>query len=129
MESNIVAWAAGFFEGEGTVVVYRNTGYVGLRGMVRAVQKEKEALEVLQKTFSGSLHFQQNPHGGIWQWSITGLSSCTFLEKIIPHIRNRRKRLRAKMYVYIFSTKDLETREALFVLWRRMSESMHKKEI
>ena len=63
-----IAWAAGFYEGEGCIGFYGNTL------MLRVGQVQKEPLERLQRMFGGSIYLQQRKdpnHKPIWRWTLS----------------------------------------------------------
>lgn len=82
-----IAWAAGIFEGEGTV---RLCGR-GKRGLAAAVpQKDPECLYRLRDMFGGSVG---NPSGAnpCYHWDICGDRARVFVAIIYSYLTSRRK--------------------------------------
>lgn len=82
-----IAWAAGIFEGEGTV---RLCGR-GKRSLAASVpQKEAEFLYVLRDFFGGSVNC---PTAGspCYKWDICGDRARLFIAQIYGHLYSRRK--------------------------------------
>jgi hypothetical protein len=89
----VIAWAAGFFDGEGCV-----TGYEGLQGGrwrrfsfgVQVAQVRREPLDLLQATWGGSIRAVQTrrpEHQDQFIWTIRGQPGARFLTDILPHLR------------------------------------------
>ena len=81
-----ILWAAGFFEGEGTVA---------LRSVMVA-QVDLWPLERLLNTFGGSIGTKPREGKGkrqpCWQWFICGEQGRLFVELIYPHLSPRRRK-------------------------------------
>ncbi len=77
-----VAWAAGFFDGEGSVSLNRTgpEGYLYLLVMVS--NKDTRGLAKLHNMFGGVLH--PNDSRGCHRWSIRSRQAETFLQTIAP---------------------------------------------
>ena len=86
-----IAWAAGIYEGEGSV--QRNTGAVGI------CQKDKEILLRLTKLFGGSISSCGNRP--LFQWHISGARARGFLLTIFSFLSLRRKQ--AIKFLFILS--------------------------
>lgn len=85
----VVAWAAGFFDGEGCVrIVRQGSDHLGLG--VAVGQVDDTPLLELQAWWSGTVHLHpahranQRP---LWQWRVHGRSAAVFLEEVRPHLR------------------------------------------
>ncbi len=117
----LVAWAAGFWEGEGTIVVYRHTANGSLQGTCRCSQVEKTPIALLHKTFGGSIYKKccggLNPGGFIWEWTLSGFQAKAFLELIQPYVCSKGRRKKIVVFIALFSTRDLEARDELWPLW------------
>lgn len=79
-----IAWAAGFFDGEGSISV------PVMRGRVHFIrlsisQNRLEPLRQLQSWFGGFI----NPHSsdGIWTWTLSSKGSRLFLSAVRPYLR------------------------------------------
>lgn len=88
--NSIIVWAAGLFEGEGTITINSH----GVRCLV--TMTDLDVLETLQKHFPGTLK-EQAPRKGKphykkqWRWSLTSTeTSCKFLQEILPFLHKRR---------------------------------------
>jgi len=97
-----IAWAAGFFDGEGTVHLaphlwrgqtlrYPRTVYRHVR--VVAAQKTREPLERLKELFGGQIHRDYNA----WKWAATGYAAKLALECMLPHLTVKRARADAAL--------------------------------
>lgn len=88
----MVAWAAGFIEGEGSF------GRVGNRHhyvfLVCASQADREPLDRLVALFSGAISVRgPNPPGkrDIFRWQVTGRQAQVVYAAIRPYLSERRK--------------------------------------
>ena len=84
-EPLLVAWAAGFFDGEGCIQITR-TG----RLVVVAAQATPEPLLAIQKAFGGNVtarHAVSPRHKDQWAWQASGQVALDFLRAIRPHLR------------------------------------------
>jgi len=95
-EIAFVAWAAGFFDGEGCVHAGIEDGPRGLRThlMVVVAQVVPAPLVALQARWGGSLRDQprRNPrHRHQWRWLLVGKNSGPFLAEILPYLRVKRE--------------------------------------
>jgi hypothetical protein len=84
-DAAFVAWAAGFFDGEGNVSIDR-------RGLVQleVSQTVPEPLFALQEAFGGHVRGRdpgQAHHKEQWLWSIHGRAAGAFLHLIAPHLK------------------------------------------
>jgi hypothetical protein len=84
----IIPWAAGLFEGEGTISISKR----GIR--VAVTMTDLDVLETFQNNFGGSLlkqklraeHYKQQ-----WRWTLTNnKETFDFIEKILPYLHSRR---------------------------------------
>lgn len=81
----LVAWAAGFFDGEGNV-------HVDVDGNlhVGAAQVHQEPLFALQRAFGGTVRDRPGPQPNQrhqWIWRLGGWNAAEFLHLIRPHLR------------------------------------------
>lgn len=88
----LVAWAAGFFDGEGCVYGYESRA--GAHGRfqfgIRVAQTTPEPIEELQRTWGGTVRVatpRNTRHQTQWWWSIQGRDAAAFLEDVLPHLR------------------------------------------
>jgi hypothetical protein len=88
------AWAAGVFDGEGSVYLERNCG--GYRMTVSIVQSAPRGappplmLSTLRDEHGGSLTKGERPkkttHRQIWRWVVSARKAERFLNRIVPHV-------------------------------------------
>lgn len=85
----IIPWAAGLFEGEGTISISKR----GIR--VAVTMTDLDVLETFQNNFGGSLLKQKlraAHYKPQWRWTLTNnKDTCEFLEKIIIFLHSRRR--------------------------------------
>lgn len=85
----ITAWAAGLFEGEGTIGI--------IKGRVRVAihMTDYDVLEKLRDNFGGQIYNtkkQKDHHKQSWVWTITSTENAmSFLMDIEPYLGSRRK--------------------------------------
>lgn len=88
----LIAWAAGFLDGEGCIYGYESGA--GTHGRfqfgVRVAQTCAEPIEELHRVWGGTVRVgtPRNPrHQQQWWWSIQGRDAAAFLEDVLPHLR------------------------------------------
>jgi hypothetical protein len=84
-----VAWAAGFFDGEGTVGVWqlRKRGRVYYYLSVSVGQVDRRPLVALQGRYGGSLGLSIRPTGhAAWKWQLVTQAAALFLADIRPYL-------------------------------------------
>jgi hypothetical protein len=85
-----IAWAAGFYEGEGNC---RLAGKTKRGFMASVVQKDPEALYRLRDWFGGKVHVRSSdPLYGNYVWDICGDHGRIFMALIYEHMSGRRKK-------------------------------------
>ena len=80
-----IAYAAGFFDGEGSLAVYKGSGY-NRKGLVYAVsvwQNNEMVLDWLKDTFGGGTYNRKNTAN---EWRVTGSLAYAFLRIIQPFL-------------------------------------------
>ncbi len=88
-----VAWAAGFFDGEGCISAgFETAPKHGLRThlMVVVAQSASEPLVAMQQRWGGSLRDKpsRNPHHKHqWRWLLNGKNAAPFLRDVLPYLR------------------------------------------
>lgn len=88
-----VAWAAGFFDGEGCVFAGHDRsrdGYHIWRFFLVVSQVDPRPLTALQARWGGTIQFKKsaNPrHRDQWTWRISGQPASVFLAEILPLLR------------------------------------------
>lgn len=96
----LVAWAAGFFDGEGCVYGYEDVqrGYRRFTFGVQVAQVKRAPLELLEANWGGSIrsHKKQLPqHQDQWVWAIRGRAAAEFLTDLLPHLQVKDDAVRA----------------------------------
>jgi len=85
-----IAWAAGFYEGEGSCCGYKKRSITA-----HACQKNPEPLHRLRALFGGSVNEYANPGttktGTIFNWVVAGDKARIFLALIYPFLTVKRK--------------------------------------
>lgn len=96
-DSVTIAWAAGIFEGEGTIVL------VGHRATVCVQMTDLDILEKLRDNFGGKIYVQKKQkihHKESWKWCITKSSDAVgFLRLIYDHLGERRQKKSDEAFV------------------------------
>lgn len=96
----LVAWAAGFFDGEGCVMVQRRKGRSGSRGgcyvmQISASQKHPEPLYRLLEVFRcGAVHQtkRRESYGcDMWVWKASGNFANEVLKRMLPYLVVKRE--------------------------------------
>ena len=88
--SEALAWMAGFFDGEGCVVILpRRAGGNHSAPQVRVAigQKDRRPLEYIQSLYGGSIH----PHSSIYNLALSTAQATRFLRAIRPFLRVKDK--------------------------------------
>jgi len=114
MKETDVAWAAGFFEGEGSLTICFSYEF---HGQVSASQKAREPLDKLVKLFGGRVHLRKRDSCYIWQ--LASKKALPFLKKIYPYIVSPLRRQEISVYAVFYSTTDHYTRNALLDWWEQ----------
>ena len=91
-----IAWFAGYFEGEGSVVTSLKTGERRVYASVRlqANSTDEDALERVQEIMGGRIHYapQAPPRKPQWSWHLHSYENVTYaFEKMQPWLSRRRK--------------------------------------
>ena len=91
------AWAAGFFDGEGCVLVVKAKSPAGSRGMkmtlvVSVSQLDRRPLDKLKRLYGGTIHQQKKAaptqSGRVnlpYRWHLQGEAVRPFLEGVFPY--------------------------------------------
>ena len=86
-----IEWAAGLFEGEGSIPKFNNAKY---QYEVKIKMTDLDILERVQSLFGGKIYPQPSSaahHKPIWQWCISNKAGVKdFLMKILPYLGYRR---------------------------------------
>src|SRR3982751_6376897 len=93
MDDVVLAYVAGFFDGEGSIGIYRNgQGTFHLRTQLtqNVTVESHHLLEELRLTFGGNLAFMRAriyKGGAAYNWQLTGNTAARFLKEIRPYLR------------------------------------------
>lgn len=86
-------WVAGFFDGEGSIGIYRNgQGVFHLRTQLtqNVNPTTEEILSELRDTYGGNLARMRSPiyrRSEAFNWQVNGTRAASFLVDILPHLR------------------------------------------
>lgn len=84
-----LVWAAGLFDGEGTITILKNRINVSIH------MTDLDILEHMQYHFGGGLYKtakRQEHHKDAWVWRLTSsVETMIFLEAVYPYLCNRRQ--------------------------------------
>jgi len=116
MKETDVAWAAGFFEGEGSLSIYFSVNG-DFNGRIGASQKAREPLDKLQELFGGKVYLRK--HDGVHSWECSSKQALPFLRKIYPYIVSPLRRQEIAIYTAFWSTEDHDARNAYLDWWER----------
>lgn len=97
-----LAWAAGFFDGEGYFGV--NDAHNRASPFVSVTQKRQMPLLKLQQMFQGSLHYYEYQYS-FWVWRLTGAKSVLRVAPVVPYLvlKKAEAELLLEMATYICS--------------------------
>jgi hypothetical protein len=106
----LFAWAAGLFDGEGTI--YSAKGRV----RVSIHMTDLDILETFKINFGGSIikcKKQKEHHKVSWRWSLQASDeSVSFLKDILPFLHSRRtKRAQEAIEYYVFRTEERKVKQ------------------
>lgn len=86
------AWAAGFFDGEGTVGLYAKASRPSTFHLsVEITQKDSIPLALLQRVYGGTITTRRE--GGVSHWKTQARKASAFLEDIEPYLIVKRKQV------------------------------------
>ena len=97
-----LAWAAGFFEGEGCISSCESRPRAACKLRINVAQVDAEPLNRLKELFGGYVCRQSDAHGrysAVMQWCLTGSRACEFLLDILPFVTRQRVKDRIKAAV------------------------------
>lgn len=84
-EETEIAWAAGFFDGEGCVQAYQANRYLMATKLV-AHNRDIRPLKRLRAVFGGTITTEKKmTEAAIWKWQISGDASTEFAKAILDH--------------------------------------------
>lgn len=86
-KESLAAWAAGLFDGEGTIITSNR------RFRVSVHMTDLDVLETFQRNFGGSIincKKQKKHHKKSWRWYLDSIQAISFLETVLPFLHERR---------------------------------------
>lgn len=89
-----LAWAAGFYEGEGCCGVHkRRLPRHGAKLQIQVVQKQRWPLERLVELWGGRIYWRKpvKNWGGVWSWAVWGDKAEIVLRQLYPLVSPRRQ--------------------------------------
>lgn len=117
MNDTDIAWAAGFFEGEGGLALGENRA--GFRGRITCSQKHLEPLTELKRLFNGVVYVRKNPMGNLQgSWELSSKTAVPFLKAILPYIKTKKRRREIIVYMHFWNTQDRDERSRMCAWWK-----------
>jgi hypothetical protein len=102
-----LAWAAGFFDGEGCVLVSERNNKTVYQLFTSVTQQEPTALHMLKQRFGGNVtpdktaatssYFRKRGAVLAWRWKATSTESYAFLQAIEPYVIVKAEQVRAAL--------------------------------
>lgn len=140
IDKTVLAYLAGFFDGEGTVFVYMKPPRAGIQGksvrfgvQASAVNTCKQSIDYFQKFFKGgckirSADKRRNFNKPLYGWHIGGKKAQQFLELVLPYliVKKRQAELAIKLQCRIkyqphLSEKEIKARSEIFYAIRKLN--------
>lgn len=123
-KNDIIPWAAGLFEGEGTIAIKK----YGIR--IAIAMTDLDVLQSFKDNFGGSLieeKKRQSHHKQCWKWYLTtNESTYNFLKKIMPYLHERRaNKAKEAISKYEFDLKKSLLKRAQVKELRHLAESLN----
>lgn len=89
---DFIVWAAGFFDGEGCVMIQRvDTGpNLVFKLIVAVTQKHEEPLKIYTTLFGGGTYFNK---GGWYSWRATGATAEAALKEMRPYLQYKHEQV------------------------------------
>ena len=114
-------WMAGFFDGEGSVSVYRTwrrgsggmrrkTEHLGL--YVSISQNVREPLDFIRARWGGSVYPTAHKPRSMWAWRACGSRAKQFLTAVLPYLQVKQTDARRGLHLEL-SAKQLERKQPL----------------
>ena len=101
------AYIAGFFDGEGSIIIYKRSRSNSYSLNVQVNQLDRGMLEFLQSFYSGKINRgnDKKKKHQLWQWRLTAQMALNFLLDIEPFLKLKREQ--AKLAIKFQRTKKL----------------------
>lgn len=128
-----ILWAAGFYEGEGSLGIGYFAASSSFNSSLIVSQKALEPLEFLQGRFGGKIYtrwyqFRDDSLGSPQnRWTLTGRKAVAFLELILPHLKTISRKHRAELFISFVRAESRDTRIRLLKTWRAESPLVTKQ--
>ena len=117
-----IAWAAGFYDGEGSITLSVNKGYLHLE--VACSQKVQLPLMLFKKWFGGSIYSYKPLRGDpAYIWKTFGSNGITFLKTVLPFLVVKGED--AKDVIDIWESKDYDRAEARHKSRKAAHDAIH----
>jgi len=129
INKEILAYYAGFFDGEGCILINRRNGYY--RMDIRISNTNKNILLDYAKLFGGGVYKYKrriNTHKDKWQWCLSTKPSIVFLRAVYPYLRLKKAEAllalefqqRIKGSNKPLTVKEKSIREDYYLIMRRL---------
>lgn len=115
-----LAYAAGFFDGEGSCAAYLGAGYNG-KGLIYKTSITNTHLPVLEwhkECFGGGILHRtkrQAHHKDAWDWQLTTLKAYLYLEAIFPYLQVKKENVAYMLQIWE-NRSDKEWRDELMLM-------------
>ena len=99
MDNTIIAYAAGLFDGEGSIDIYKastskNSKSISLMLRVIITQKDGKIMHWLKDNFGGHVQMNKRPDNNwIYHWDIRSKAAETFINAILPFVKIKQSQL------------------------------------
>lgn len=90
------AWAAGFFDSEGTVSAFINSKGE-LKASVAIDQVDRRPIDKMRDVFGGTAVQHKTAHQPAWRWRLSGKRAADFLTSVLPFLIVKREQ--AVLYI------------------------------
>lgn len=97
---NDYRYMAGFFDGEGSIMISFHNRGKGIRyhlyaAVAQSREKGKQICEDFKLCFGGSIQLvnkqKKSHHSQVYSWSVAVQQACKFLERIYPYLRIKKE--------------------------------------
>ena len=101
-DEEFVVWSAGFYDGEGCILVTSNPTKTRFTLVSSVAQQDPEPLRRLKKRFGGGVntdigasigYSRKNGNALIWRWKVSGANAYDFFLAIEPYSITKRSQL------------------------------------
>lgn len=86
--SHSIAWAAGFFDGEGSVSIHAPQPKRGCHNLhISISQKVQEPLLEVQRLFGGKIYIKSDKGRAVgYQWNVGSVKAADMLRQMMPYL-------------------------------------------